>query len=219
MLTGSKGALDIATDARHVSCVLALPVFSRCAYGSGTAARAAAAIPSACIRYSLLEADPSIAFVHLSRLRQILVAATLAFWLLVDSASRTILQTLGSHLVTLEERAVAVDKMSLSNLARPLAQKLRQASTPASQQMRGFAKVPTAKGKTTSCSPGSLFRCRVTACMLAPVPAVPVAMKVLREEVGSRFQQTSMLMFKPIGVEVRPALPTAHAAVVQDLHP
>ena len=55
--------------------------------------------------------------------------------------------------------------------------------------------------------------------MLAPVPAVPVAMKVLREEVGSRFQQNSMLIFKPIGVEVRPALPTTHAAVVQDLHP
>ena len=36
--------------------------------------------------------------------------------------------------------------MSLSNLARPLAQQLRQAGTPAAQQMRGFAKVPTAKG-------------------------------------------------------------------------
>ncbi len=163
MLTGSKSALDIATDARHMSsCVLALPVFSRCAFGSNMqtaacAASCAAAIPCACIRYTLLEADPSIAFGHLSRLRQILVAATLAFRLLVDSASRTILQTLGSDLVTLEGRAVAVDKMSLSNFARPLAQQLRQASTPATQQMRGFAKVPTAKGRNTSCSPGSLF--------------------------------------------------------------
>lgn len=86
-----------------------------------------------------------------------MVAAALAFRLLVDSASRTILQALGSDLVTLEGRAVAVDKMSLSNFARPLAQQLRQASTPAAQQMRGFAKVPTAKGATTGCSPGSLF--------------------------------------------------------------
>ena len=74
------------------------------------AARAAAAIPCACIRYTLLEADPSIAFGHLSRLGQTLVAATLALWLLVDSASPTILQALGSDLVSLEGRAVALSR-------------------------------------------------------------------------------------------------------------
>ncbi|DBA84716.1 TPA: hypothetical protein ACH3X1_005969 [Trebouxia sp. C0004] len=43
--------------------------------------------------------------------------------------------------------------MSLSNFARPLAQQLRQASIPASQQMRGFAKVPTAKGSQLESMP------------------------------------------------------------------
>ncbi len=57
------------------------------------------------IRYTLLD---SIAFGHLSRLGQTLVAATLALWLLVDSASPTILQALGSDLVSLEGRAVAL---------------------------------------------------------------------------------------------------------------
>ncbi len=162
MLTGSKKALDIATGARHMSYCVLHCLCSRSAHLAVTCRPqlvqlAALRPPCACIRYTLLEADPSVAFGHLSRLRQILVAATLAFRLLVDSASRTILQALGSDLITLEGRAVAVDKMSLSNFARPLAQQLRQASTPATQQMRGFAKVPTAKGRNTSCSPGSLF--------------------------------------------------------------
>ncbi|KAA6423992.1 hypothetical protein WJX79_004914 [Trebouxia sp. C0005] len=43
--------------------------------------------------------------------------------------------------------------MSLSNFARPLAQQLRQASSSPTQQMRGFAKVPTAKGSQLESMP------------------------------------------------------------------
>lgn len=55
--------------------------------------------------------------------------------------------------------------------------------------------------------------------MLAPAPVVPVAMKVSRDEIDICVEQISMLMLNPTCVEVRRALPTAHAAVAQDLHP
>ncbi len=81
LLAGSKGGLDIATDADICRPACLHCLCSRVAIASSNmqpAARAAAAIPCACIRYTLLEADPSIAFGHLSRLGQTLVAATLA---------------------------------------------------------------------------------------------------------------------------------------------